>query len=67
MKVRLKLPLVCKSVSSSTWFQFHEGPIKTLYLSQNTESKTMFQFHEGPIKTSKVCECSRSLPLVSIP
>ena len=32
-------------------FQFHEGPIKTVFGYGNGVGNVMFQFHEGPIKT----------------
>ena len=50
MKVRLK-PLLYSIACVYVWFQFHEGPIKTIGCRQSYPLVQMFQFHEGPIKT----------------
>ena len=53
MKVRLKhLQHVARS-SYAGEFQFHEGPIKTVYPSILNSIFSVFQFHEGPIKTGQ--------------
>ena len=38
-------------MDNKTWFQFHEGPIKTQFFPCEKHHIAVFQFHEGPIKT----------------
>ena len=50
MKVRLK-QAPHRALTFYTQFQFHEGPIKTVYSECDEQGEPAFQFHEGPIKT----------------
>ncbi len=51
MKVRLKRLGSLNTNQISVRFQFHEGPIKTLFAKTFNKKYGEFQFHEGPIKT----------------
>jgi len=46
----------------SVQFQFHNGPIKSVYYFHNQTYIPMFQFHNGPIK-SMTCTIAEYAPI----
>ena len=45
-----------------SWFQFHKGTIKTLFLGKFFSSWLVFQFHKGTIKTSLLLQMQTTIP-----